>query len=83
VVFSTLTVAAVPLLRRRLPREARAFPVPGYPWVPLLFVTVNVWVLWSVLASGAREALVGLAIVATGVPAYAAFRARRPQETAR
>ncbi|HEY8038333.1 MAG TPA: amino acid permease [Polyangiaceae bacterium] len=83
VVFSTLTVAAVPLLRRRLPREARAFPVPGYPWVPLLFVAVNVWVLWSVLASGAREALVGLAIVATGVPAYAAFRARRPQETAR
>jgi APA family basic amino acid/polyamine antiporter len=87
IAFSTLTVAAVVVLRVRRPQASRAFRVPGYPWVPLLFVAVNVWVLWNVLTFGEsspREALVGLAIVATGVPAYAAFRARaRPQETAR
>jgi APA family basic amino acid/polyamine antiporter len=87
IAFSTLTVAAVVVLRIRRPQAARAFRVPGYPWVPLLFVAVNVWVLWNVLTfadSSPREALIGLAIVATGVPAYAAFRARaRPQETAR
>jgi APA family basic amino acid/polyamine antiporter len=79
VAFSTLTVAAVIVLRVRRPEAERAFRVPGYPWVPGLFIVVNVWVLWSVLTfsdSSPREALFGLAIVATGVPAYAAFRAR-------
>jgi APA family basic amino acid/polyamine antiporter len=87
VAFSTLTVAAVIVLRVRRPAAERAFRVPGYPWVPALFILVNGWMLWNVLTfadSSPREALIGLAIVATGVPAYAAFRARaRPRETAR
>jgi APA family basic amino acid/polyamine antiporter len=87
VAFSTLTVAAVIVLRVRRPAAERAFRVPGYPWVPALFILVNGWMLWNVLTFGEsspREALIGLAIVATGVPAYAAFRARaRPRETAR
>jgi APA family basic amino acid/polyamine antiporter len=87
IAFSTLTVAAVVVLRVRRPAAARAFRVPGYPFLPMLFVVVNVWMLWNVLTFGessAREALAGLAIVATGIPAYAVFRARsRPQETAR
>jgi APA family basic amino acid/polyamine antiporter len=74
--FSTLTVAAVLVLRRRSPDAARPFRVPLYPIVPLFFIVMNVWVGWRVLAFGAREALYGLAIVATGIPAYAAFRAR-------
>ena len=87
VAFSTLTVAAVIVLRVRRPGVERAFRVPGYPWVPALFIVVNVWMLWSVLTFGdssPREALFGLVIVATGVPAYAAFRARaRPLENDR
>ena len=47
--FSTLTVAAVIVLRIRRPDAERAFRVPGYPWVPVLFVAVNVWMLWNVL----------------------------------
>jgi APA family basic amino acid/polyamine antiporter len=85
--FSTLTVGAVVVLRVRRPLAERPFRVPGYPWVPGLFVAVNVWMLWNVLTFGDKgplQALVGLAIVAMGVPAYIAFRARaRPQETGR
>ncbi|MGH7296099.1 MAG: APC family permease, partial [Polyangiaceae bacterium] len=71
IAFSTLTGAAVVVLRLRRPDAARAFRVPGYPWVPGLFVVVNVWMLWNVLtfADGSpREALIGLGIVATGIP---------------
>ncbi len=83
VLFSTITVAAVVVLRVRQPRLERTFPVPGHPVVPLLFVLVNLWVLWSVLARGAKEALAWLAMVATGVPAYAFFRwlGRRQKDT--
>lgn len=77
VAFSTLAVLAVIVLRVRRPEAPRPFAVPWYPWVPGLFVAVSVWMLWNVLTfgeHGAREALIGLAIVATGVPAYVAFR---------
>jgi APA family basic amino acid/polyamine antiporter len=73
--FSTLTVAAVLVLRRRRPDATRPFRVPGYPVVPLVFVVVNIWVLWSVLASLTKAAIGCVVIVATGIPAYAAFRA--------
>jgi APA family basic amino acid/polyamine antiporter len=82
IAFSTVAVVAVVVLRVRRPGATRPFRVPMA--FPVLFVGVNVWVLWSVLAAGAREARIGLAIVASGVPAYIAFRAfGRPRGTAR
>jgi APA family basic amino acid/polyamine antiporter len=87
VAFSSLTVAAVFVLRVRRPNARRPFRVPGYPTVPALFIVVNTWVLWSVVRAGERgalEAFFGLGIVATGVPAYFAFRARmRSKEPSR
>jgi APA family basic amino acid/polyamine antiporter len=76
VAFSMLTVGAVFVLRVRAPDAPRAFRVPGYPVVPALFVLVNGWLLLSVVMHGTAEALKGAAIVATGIPAYLAFRAR-------
>jgi APA family basic amino acid/polyamine antiporter len=71
--FSTLTVAAVVVLRIRRADLERTFPVPGYPFLPLLFVVVNAWVLWSLFRFNPRGALVGLAIVGAGAPAYVVF----------
>jgi APA family basic amino acid/polyamine antiporter len=53
--FSTLTVLAVLVLRRRRPDDPRPFRVPGYPATPLLFAAVNVWVLGSILAGIPEE----------------------------
>jgi len=84
IAFSTLAVVAVFVLRVRMPDAPRPFRVPGYPFVPAVFVAVSGWMFWSVLTfSDVRlEVLAGLAIVVTGVPAYAAFRymGRQPQE---
>jgi APA family basic amino acid/polyamine antiporter len=81
VAFSTLTVASVFVLRSRRPDAPRPFRVPGYPLVPGLFVAINAWVLWNVVQhgeNGGRQALVGLvAILATGVPAYAVLRSKK------
>ena len=57
ILFSTLTVGGVLVLRVRRPGAPRPFRVPGYPLVPALFIAVNAWVLWSVLAHDAAQAL--------------------------
>lgn len=74
--FSALTVASVIALRIKRPDAPRAFRVPGYPVVPLIYVVGIGWVLWSLLASGAKEAIWGLCIVATGYPVYWLFHGR-------
>jgi APA family basic amino acid/polyamine antiporter len=74
VAFSTLAVAAVVVLRVRRPDAVRPFRVVGYPVLPIAFVLVNAWLLWNVLDHGRAEALKGIGIVMTGIPAYFAFR---------
>jgi APA family basic amino acid/polyamine antiporter len=76
--FSIVCVMAVPVLRIQRPGLARPFKTPGYPWTPLLFVLGNGWVLWNLLASGAKSAFIGLGIVLTGVPGYFLFRRASP-----
>jgi APA family basic amino acid/polyamine antiporter len=91
ITFSTLVVVAVFVLRVRMPEAPRPFKVPGYPLVPALFVAASAWMIWSVLMFGSlvNQALAGLAIVATGIPAYLVFRyigrqeRRSPQESSR
>ena len=72
--FSTICVASVIVLRVRRPDLPRAFKTPGYPLTPLLFIGGNLWILYSLVAGGAREALIGVGIVLTGLPAYAYFK---------
>jgi APA family basic amino acid/polyamine antiporter len=72
--FSTLTVAAVFVLRLRAPALPRPFRTPGYPLTPFVFMAANLWVLGNVVASGAFAALAGLGIVAAGLPVYLWFR---------
>jgi APA family basic amino acid/polyamine antiporter len=72
--FSIICVVAVPVLRLRKPDRARPFRTPGYPLTPALFILGNGWVLWNLLASGARSAFIGLGIVLTGLPGYLLFR---------
>jgi APA family basic amino acid/polyamine antiporter len=83
--FSIICVLAVPVLRLRRPHQGRPFKTPGYPFTPLLFILGNGWVLWNLLASGARSApdnrpspaIIGLGIVLTGLPGYFFFSRKR------
>lgn len=72
--FSTICVASVIVLRIRRPDLPRPFKTPGYPVTPILFIVGNAWVLYNLVAGGAREALIGTAIVLSGVPAFLYFR---------
>jgi APA family basic amino acid/polyamine antiporter len=67
-IFYGLGAAAIFFYRRQ--GTLAPFPVPGYPWTPLLFVASAVFIVINTLVTQPWEALVGTVIVLAGVPAY-------------
>ena len=70
--FYCLTVAAVYRLRFTRPNHARPYRCGGYPVTPALFILVSIGFIATLLLNPdeRRHALVGLAILAVGIPYY-------------
>ncbi|MBS1212265.1 MAG: amino acid permease [Proteobacteria bacterium] len=70
--FYGMTAAAVWRLRARLPNHPRPYRCTGYPVTPALFILVTLAFIATLLLdpNERRNALVGLAILAAGIPAY-------------
>ena len=60
-----------------MPDAPRPYRTPGYPVIPLIFILVAVALLVNTLATARLEALLGLALIALGLPVYEYFRLRR------
>lgn len=78
VLFSTLVGLAIFRLRRThadLPRPYRTW---GYPVVPILFVLGSGLLVVNTLMERPVESLLGLGLVALGLPAYWYWRRQRP-----
>ncbi len=71
--FALMAVGLV--AARRKPGYDPRYRVPGFPFVPALFAAVSVAIAVDQLLVDVREALVGLLLVGSGVPAY--YLARR------
>jgi APA family basic amino acid/polyamine antiporter len=65
-IFYALAVASVVVLRRKDPGMERPFRVPGYPFVPLLFVLGAAALVANTLVTSPRESSIGLAFIALG-----------------
>ncbi|MGH9585025.1 MAG: APC family permease, partial [Bryobacteraceae bacterium] len=65
-----LTTLSVFVLRRKRPDMPRPYRVIGYPVVPVLFVAGALLLLGYTLHNRPRESLMGLALMALGVPFY-------------
>ncbi|HEY9422823.1 MAG TPA: amino acid permease [Thermoanaerobaculia bacterium] len=76
VVFHAMTAAAVFVLRRRQPDTPRPYRTWGYPLVPALFILACLLLIGNTLKESPVESLLGLGLVALGLPAYAMFRRR-------
>jgi APA family basic amino acid/polyamine antiporter len=74
--FIAMGLTAAALFRFRGRGETGSFRVPGHPWTTLFFVLS----CWSVVASAVfshpRDTVIGLGLMAAGLPAYFFWRGR-------
>jgi APA family basic amino acid/polyamine antiporter len=73
-IFYGLVTAGILILRRRQPNLPRPYHTWGYPLVPLLFVMAAALLLLETLRERPSDALWCLGLVATGIPAYWAWK---------
>ncbi|MCH7729105.1 MAG: amino acid permease [Planctomycetes bacterium] len=78
-IFYLLAVLAVIVLRIRRPKAERPYKTLGYPFVPLAFIVAYVWFLTQVYLSNPLESIMGLGLIAIGIPAYFVFARIRKQ----
>jgi APA family basic amino acid/polyamine antiporter len=76
--FHVLTAAAHLRLRRTQPGAERPFRTPGGPTIPVVFLVTSLFVVVATLAlpDYRVQALLELAIIALGIPAYLLARRR-------
>jgi len=74
--FHAATGAAVFVLRRKRPDEARPYRVWGYPVVPVVFILTSMAFVSNTLLERPMESLWGLGLLALGLPAYFFWRRR-------
>jgi amino acid transporter len=77
--FFLLAGLSLFILRRRDPETPRPFRVPLYPLIPILFVLTSAYLLYSSVMHTGIGALVGIAVLACGVPLLWYCRARAAQ----
>lgn len=68
--FMALTVIGLFILRRIAPEMPRPYQVFGYPFTPLLYVAILLWYLTTLLTTRGPQVLIGIGIVAAGLPFY-------------
>jgi APA family basic amino acid/polyamine antiporter len=74
--FYVLTAIGLFILRRARPDATRPYRVPGYPWVPGLYVVIASAIMIDLLFVKPAYTWPGLLIVLTGVPVYLLWRRR-------
>lgn len=74
-IFSVLAISSVFVLRVRRPDLPRPFRTPGYPFVPAVFVVVNVALTIAVAIQRPKESGLSIAVILAGVPFYYVWKA--------
>ena len=77
VLFAAVAVSALFVLRRREPDAPRPFRAWGYPWAPGIFVLASAAMVVNEMIRNGATALVGVAVIAVGIPVYFIFRRDR------
>jgi APA family basic amino acid/polyamine antiporter len=81
-IFFGLTASCLFVFRRRDGGvTSEGFRTPGHPWTTAIFVAGCWLFVANLVAQKPRDTLLGMAILLTGVPAYALWSARRSRRS--
>jgi APA family basic amino acid/polyamine antiporter len=69
-IFHGITAIALFTLRRQQPQTPRPYRVFGYPYVPAVFLVAMIGLVLNTLRERPLESLLGVGIVAIGVPLF-------------
>lgn len=69
-IFYALGAAAVFILRVKQPNAERAYRVPLYPFIPVLFILVATWFVYNTIVQQTADSMVGLLLLVAGIPFY-------------
>ncbi|MBI4430811.1 MAG: amino acid permease [Candidatus Omnitrophica bacterium] len=75
-VFSALTVAGMMFLRFKRPDLRRPYNAFGYPWPPIVFISMNVWIVVFSVRNNLETFFWGAGTVAAGLIVYEYFNRR-------
>ena len=75
-VFYALLAGAVIVLRRRAPLAERPYRTIGYPFTPLLYISIAAFLVADIAYLAPATAGMGCLLVMTGVPVYLLWRKR-------
>jgi len=70
ILTNSTTVAAVLILRKKEPELVRPYKVWGYPFTPLIFILVNVWILFYTFKEQPFESVIGALIFVGSIMIY-------------
>jgi APA family basic amino acid/polyamine antiporter len=68
--FYILVAGSIFLFRRRLPEAERPYRTWGYPYVPIVFMTVSGWLIYQTIRNTPRQSAIGLGLILLGLPVY-------------
>ena len=78
--FYGMVTAAVFIFRRSEPNTPRPYRTWGYPVVPALFVLVTIYLIVFTIKNAPLQSLIGLFIIALGLPVYWYFARQKRNE---
>jgi APA family basic amino acid/polyamine antiporter len=69
-IFNTMTVVGIFILRKKLPNLERPYKVWGFPFVPIFYIVTSVAFIIYIFIGDVRNSGLGLIIVLAGIPFY-------------
>jgi len=80
-IFYAMAGASIFIMRAKEPNMPRPFRTPGYPWVPIFFVTLASWFVVNTFITRPEQAGAGIAFLALGVPVYYLWNHQRKKQS--
>jgi APA family basic amino acid/polyamine antiporter len=76
ILIMTSLISVIPMIYK-FQKIAPEITLPGYPWTPLFFLFLNLFIGYELVHSQPESALWSLAITGSGIPLYLFFRYRK------